>query len=134
MRKTIAALFALVALAGCGAEKSASPAVTSPPARFPLTLTTGAGTVTLPAAPRRIVSLSPTATEMLFAIHAGTQVVAVLVLTELFGVRLELATSFAILIWLLTFVVIVPVGAALAFKEGLDWHSLRQIGREAAKE
>jgi uncharacterized membrane protein YbhN (UPF0104 family) len=67
-------------------------------------------------------------------IGGGIQVVAVLVLTELFGVRLELATSFAILIWIFTFVVIVPVGAAVAFKEGLDWHSLRQIGREDAKE
>jgi hypothetical protein len=66
-------------------------------------------------------------------IGGGIQVVAVLVLTELFGVRLEVATSFAILIWIFTFVVVVPAGAGLAFKEGLDWHSLRQIGREASK-
>jgi hypothetical protein len=25
------------------------------------------------------------------------------------------------------------VGAILALKEGLDWHSLRQIGREASQ-
>lgn len=66
-------------------------------------------------------------------IGGGIQVVAVLVLTELFGVRLEVATSFAILIWLFTFVVVVPAGAGMAFKEGLDWHSLRQIGREASR-
>src|SRR5262249_20122892 len=35
------------------------------------------GTVTLPSKPKRIVSLSPTATEMLFAIGAGKQVIAV---------------------------------------------------------
>jgi uncharacterized protein (TIRG00374 family) len=63
-------------------------------------------------------------------IGGGMQVVAVLVLTELFGVRLELATSFAILTWLLTFVAIVPIGLIVALKEGLDWHSLRDVGRE----
>jgi glycosyltransferase 2 family protein len=58
-------------------------------------------------------------------------VVAILVLTELYGVRVELATTFALLLWILTFVAIVPVGLVLALKEGLDWHSLRQIGRGA---
>lgn len=66
-------------------------------------------------------------------VGGGIQVVAVLVLTELFGVRLEIASTFAILIWILTFVVVVPAGAILALKEGLDWHSLRQIGREASQ-
>jgi uncharacterized protein (TIRG00374 family) len=66
-------------------------------------------------------------------IGGGIQVVSVLVLTELFGVRLELATSFALLIWILSFVVVVPVGLGLAVKEGLDWHSLRKIGQEAAQ-
>jgi uncharacterized protein (TIRG00374 family) len=63
-------------------------------------------------------------------IGGGIQVVAVIVLTELFGVRLELATSFAFLTWILTFVAIVPIGLILALKEGLDWHSLSRIGRE----
>ncbi len=66
-------------------------------------------------------------------IGGGIQVVSVLVLTELFGVRLELATSFALLIWILSFVVVVPVGLVLAVKEGLDWHSLRKIGQEASQ-
>jgi len=65
-------------------------------------------------------------------VGGGIQVVAVLVLTELFGVRLEIASTFAVLIWIFTFVVIVPAGAILALKEGLDWHSLREIGREAS--
>jgi glycosyltransferase 2 family protein len=63
-------------------------------------------------------------------IGGGMQVVAVVVLTELFGVRLELATSFAILTWLSTFVIIVPIGLLVALKEGLDWHNLRRVGRE----
>jgi uncharacterized membrane protein YbhN (UPF0104 family) len=65
-------------------------------------------------------------------IGGGTQVAAVLILTELFGLRLEVATLFAFSIWFITFVAIVPIGLGLALKEGLDWHSLRQIGREAA--
>jgi hypothetical protein len=66
-------------------------------------------------------------------IGGGMQVVSVLVLTELFGVKLELATSFAVLIWILSFVVVVPVGLVLAVKEGLDWRSLRQIGQGASQ-
>ena len=44
---------------------------------FPVTITTPAGTVTVERAPRRILSLSATATETLFAIGAGARVVAV---------------------------------------------------------
>jgi iron complex transport system substrate-binding protein len=66
----------LALLAACGREQPSagkSPA----PAKFPVTLTTPAGPVTIAKAPHRIVSLSPTATEMLYAIHAGGLVVAV---------------------------------------------------------
>jgi glycosyltransferase 2 family protein len=66
-------------------------------------------------------------------IGGGVQVVAVIVLTELFGVRLEIATSFAFLTWFLTFVAIVPFGLLLALKEGLNWRSLRRIGQEAVQ-
>lgn len=44
---------------------------------FPVTVGSGASAVEIAALPERIVSLSPTATEMLFAIGAGDQVVAV---------------------------------------------------------
>lgn len=66
-------------------------------------------------------------------IGGGMQVVAVVVLTELFGIRLELATAFALLTWLSTFVAIVPFGLLLALKEGLDWRGLRRIGQEISK-
>jgi iron complex transport system substrate-binding protein len=46
-------------------------------AQFPVTITTPAGKVTISTRPTRIVSLSATATESLFAIGAGPQVVAV---------------------------------------------------------
>jgi uncharacterized membrane protein YbhN (UPF0104 family) len=65
-------------------------------------------------------------------IGGGMQVVLIVVLTELFAVKLEVATVFAMLVWSITFVAIVPVGLVLALKEGLDWHSLRQIGRETS--
>ena len=45
--------------------------------QFPVTITTPTGKVTIAKRPTRIVSLSPTATETLFAIGAGPQVVAV---------------------------------------------------------
>jgi hypothetical protein len=62
-------------------------------------------------------------------VGGGMQVVSVLVLTELFGVRFELASAFAIFLWAITFVAIVPLGLFVALKEGLDWRSLKQIGR-----
>jgi len=58
---------ALVSLPAAGAGRTA----------FPVTIKAANGTVTLPSKPLRIVSLSPTATEDLFAIGAGRQVVAV---------------------------------------------------------
>lgn len=50
--------------------------VTPGEAGFPVTIETAAGPVTIAERPQRIVSLSATATEMLFAIGAGEQVVA----------------------------------------------------------
>ena len=46
-------------------------------ATFPVTIEAANGTVEITEQPRRIVSLSPTATEMLYAIGAGNEVVAV---------------------------------------------------------
>jgi len=63
-------------------------------------------------------------------IGGGAQVVTAVVLTELFGVKLEVATSFAMFGWAITFLVIVPVGLVTAVKEGVSWTSLRRLGRE----
>jgi len=84
----LAAFVALAALAACGSSpaRSASSAVTvsasassrpAGPGAFPITVKTTTGLVTISAQPRRIVSLSPTATEDLYAAGAGPQVVAV---------------------------------------------------------
>jgi iron complex transport system substrate-binding protein len=59
-----------IAVSGAaGAGRAAAPS-------FPVTITTANGKVTLKKAPRRIVSLSATSTESLFAIGAGDQVIA----------------------------------------------------------
>jgi hypothetical protein len=62
-------------------------------------------------------------------VGGGVQVVAVLVLTEFFGVRVESATFFALILWIITFVVIVPVGLGVALKEGLTFRGLRRMSR-----
>jgi iron complex transport system substrate-binding protein len=68
----------LVALVGAGCGRSASEQEGERDgAGYPVTLDTPSGKVEIAQRPTRIVSLSPTATEMLFAINAGDQVVAV---------------------------------------------------------
>jgi iron complex transport system substrate-binding protein len=76
-RFAAAALTALLlVVAGCGesSETSSGAATTG---AFPVEVEDAAGTVTVAARPERIVSLSPSATETLFAVGAGEQVIAV---------------------------------------------------------
>ncbi len=86
-----AVIAAAAALAGCSSASSAAVATSAPPPRrlaqavpksnlvpvFPTTVAASNGTVTVEREPTRIVSLDPTATEDLYAIGAGDQVVAV---------------------------------------------------------
>lgn len=81
MRIRGAALLVALALV-CGACGSGSDDVDaagtpSPSGDFPVTISADNGKVTIETRPTRIVSLSATATEMLFAIGAGDQVTAV---------------------------------------------------------
>jgi iron complex transport system substrate-binding protein len=76
------AILTVVALVtvGCGDEESntgAQPSPTAEAAAFPVTVKAANGSITIDDRPESIVSLSPTGTEMLFAIGAGEQVVAV---------------------------------------------------------
>jgi glycosyltransferase 2 family protein len=61
----------------------------------------------------------------------GVQLVAVVALTEVFGQTLELATGMAVMMWFISFAAVVPLGLALAFREGLNWHRLKELEREA---
>jgi uncharacterized protein (TIRG00374 family) len=64
-------------------------------------------------------------------IGGGLQVVAVIVLTELFGLQLEAATGMAIMLWLVSWVLIAPFGFVLAGAEGMNWRSFRQMQSRA---
>jgi iron complex transport system substrate-binding protein len=78
-RRTPAALLlAVLTLSACGGGEGSPESEPSASAGegFPATVTDARGEVTLDAAPQSIVSLSPSSTEMLFAIGAGDQVVA----------------------------------------------------------
>jgi iron complex transport system substrate-binding protein len=75
---SLAPVLALLAACGSGSSGGATSSPTSSAAAgYPVTVTAANGQVTVKARPKRIVSLSPTATEMLYAIGAGSQVVAV---------------------------------------------------------
>ncbi len=63
-------------------------------------------------------------------VGGGTQVVSVLVLTELFRVPLEVSTSVALVLWFISFVVVVPAGLFLALHEGVRWRTLKEFEPE----
>jgi hypothetical protein len=65
-------------------------------------------------------------------VGGGMQIATVLALTELFGVSFEAASGIALVLWVITFVVIVPLGLLLAFREGIRWRNLRHL--ESAEE
>ena len=86
----ITAASAAAVLAGCASSSSSpasspassatvtpSAAAPSVSASFPVTVKAANGAVTIKARPARIISLSPTSTEDLYAVGAGNQVVAV---------------------------------------------------------
>jgi iron complex transport system substrate-binding protein len=70
---TAALTAAMLLLTGCAGEDPAAAPGPSASDAYPVTV----GNLTLDKRPERIVSLTPTATEMLFAIDAGPQVIAV---------------------------------------------------------
>ena len=71
----VSALF----LTACGQSNSSSAESATPTvaASFPVTIDNNGTSVVIPEQPDAIISLSPTATEILFAIDAGDQVIAV---------------------------------------------------------
>ena len=76
MRKTFCIVALAVFAAACSDATTTTPNA-APSASFPVSITAKNGSVTIPQQPSRIVSLSASSTEILFAIGAGSQVVAV---------------------------------------------------------
>jgi len=81
---TLVAFGLVLSLAACGSDEPPERATggdgtspTSDPSSFPVTVEGTNGEISIDHRPVRIVSLSPTATEDLFAIGAGEQVIAV---------------------------------------------------------
>lgn len=64
-------------------------------------------------------------------IGGGMQVAAIAVLTQLFGLGLEEASSLAIILWVISFTLIVPIGIIFALREGLSFKILRQVEQES---
>ena len=60
-------------------------------------------------------------------VGGGVQVVSIVVLTEIFRMPLEVASGIGLMIWIITFVVIVPIGLLLLVHEGLTWHRLKEM-------
>lgn len=55
------------------------------------------------------------------------QIAAVLVLTEFFGLGISVASGIALVLWIISFVSIVPLGLVFAFQEGIKFRSLRHL-------
>jgi iron complex transport system substrate-binding protein len=75
----MAGLALATSVAGCGSTQASNTSAAEPAssAAFPVRIAAANGTVRVATRPTAIVSLSPTATEMLYAIGAGSQVKAV---------------------------------------------------------
>lgn len=65
-------------------------------------------------------------------IGGGMQMAAIAVLTQLFGLSLEEAGSLALILWIISFTLILPLGAVFAFREGLSFRSLRHLNQEVS--
>jgi len=65
------------------------------------------------------------------AVGGGAQLVCVLVLTEIFKVHLEVASGLAIVIWVVTFVTIIPFGLMAAVQEGVSFRKIMEMKDEA---
>lgn len=68
------------------------------------------------------------------AVGGGVQVLLILGLTEVFGAAAAPAASAALLMWLIAFYAVTPLGAALAAREHISWRRLEQDAELAERE
>ena len=62
-------------------------------------------------------------------VGGGAQIASVLAYTQLFNIPLEIASTAAIVLWVLCFMIVLIPGIPLAAREGLSWKQLRAIAR-----
>jgi len=67
-------------------------------------------------------------------IGGGIQITSIVVLTEIYGLSLESASGIALFIWIITLVVVVPLGLACALHQGMNWHKIKQLATEKLRE
>lgn len=60
-------------------------------------------------------------------IGGGVQVATILVLTEIFRIPLEVATGIALIHYVITFIVILPIGIPLLVHDGINWRKLKEM-------
>lgn len=65
-------------------------------------------------------------------VGGGMQVVAVIVLNQLFEVPVEVATSMALVIWSITFIILLPVGIPMMLHEGLNYKRIRSLREDTS--
>jgi glycosyltransferase 2 family protein len=63
-------------------------------------------------------------------IGGGVQLATILVLTEIYRVPLEVASGIALVSYVLTFIVIAPIGLPLLIRDGLNWRKLKEMEGE----
>ncbi len=61
-------------------------------------------------------------------VGGGMQIATILVLTEMYGIRVEAASGVALVIWATNFLLALPIGLAMAFHEGVTWRTMRHAG------
>ena len=66
------------------------------------------------------------------AVGGGMQVASILVLTEFFRMSLEVSTGIALVVWAISFLLVVPVGLGLALKEGVNLRKLTRLSENNA--
>jgi uncharacterized membrane protein YbhN (UPF0104 family) len=63
-------------------------------------------------------------------VGGGSQVLAILALTEIYGVPPEITTTAGIILWGLAFLAVVPLAAGIGLQQGISLRSLRMMARD----
>ena len=64
-------------------------------------------------------------------VGGGIQIATILSLTHLFSIPLPIATSMALFIWVITYLLVLLPGLPLAAREGISWRNLSSLPQAA---